>query len=179
MREIPTRALSILQPWAHAIVHLGKRIENRAWRNGCDFRGEILIHASKAVGTVEAFDAAATFIGEVAGHAVDFAYVDDRSRWRPRTDLSRGGIVGRARIVGVVDDRRCSKRWRARIGAPAFADEIRDLTDTERSWWTGGFALVLADVEPLPFVPCAGALGLWTVPPPVRGAIAVGMRRAG
>lgn len=32
---------------------------------------------------------------------------------------------------------------------------------------------VLADVEPLPFVPCKGALGLWTVPEEVRAAIAV------
>ena len=39
------------------------RIENRDWR-GCASRCEILIHASKGVGTVEAFVAAAQFIGE-------------------------------------------------------------------------------------------------------------------
>lgn len=29
-------------------------------------------------------------------------------------------------------------------------------------WWMGGYALVLADVEPTPLVACKGSLGLWT-----------------
>ncbi len=185
MREIPTRALSILQPWAHAIVHLGKRIENRAWRNGCDFRGEILIHASKGVGSIDAFDSAVEAVRDAVMSRdgeeqwMDLREVIDQGedmRWRPSDLLMRGGIVGRARIAGVVDNKRCNNRWRARIGAPTFAD-TRDLTPEEHAWWTGGFALVLADVEPLPFVPCPGALGLWTVPPPVRAAIAVEVAR--
>lgn len=39
------KALSLTQPWAHAVVHLGKRVENRDWP-GCSFRGPFLIHAS-------------------------------------------------------------------------------------------------------------------------------------
>lgn len=49
------KALSLTQPWAHAVVHLGKRVENRDWR-GCSFRGPFLIHASKSVGTIADFD---------------------------------------------------------------------------------------------------------------------------
>ncbi len=180
MRDVPTRALSILQPWAHAIVHLGKRIENRDWRTGCSYRGEILIHASKGIGSIDAFDSAVETIRatvaedswlDFLGECID---PGDDDRWRPSDFLPRGGIVGRARIVGVIDNQRCSEQWRARIGAPAFADEIRDLTPDEAAWWTGGFALVLADVEPVPFVACQGALGLWTVTPDVRAAIARG-----
>src|SRR5580693_2266204 len=37
------KALSIQQPWAWAILYLGKRIENRTWSS--DFRGPIYIHA--------------------------------------------------------------------------------------------------------------------------------------
>lgn len=39
------KALSIRQPWAHAIIHMGKDIENRKWAT--EHRGPLLIHASK------------------------------------------------------------------------------------------------------------------------------------
>jgi hypothetical protein len=38
------KALSIKQPWVHAILHEGKNIENRRWST--NFRGWIAIHAS-------------------------------------------------------------------------------------------------------------------------------------
>lgn len=41
----PRLALSIRQPWAWAILHAGKDIENRTWPTR--FRGRILIHAAK------------------------------------------------------------------------------------------------------------------------------------
>jgi hypothetical protein len=37
------KALSIRQPWAWAILYLGKRVENRTWRTR--FQGKIYIHA--------------------------------------------------------------------------------------------------------------------------------------
>ena len=39
-----TKALSIMQPWAHLVVAGVKRIENRTWTT--DYRGLVLIHAS-------------------------------------------------------------------------------------------------------------------------------------
>jgi hypothetical protein len=38
------KALTIRQPWAHAVVHLGKDVENRSWR--ANYKGLVLIHAS-------------------------------------------------------------------------------------------------------------------------------------
>ena len=38
------KCLSILQPWAWAIIHGGKDVENRTWRTA--YRGPLLIHAS-------------------------------------------------------------------------------------------------------------------------------------
>jgi hypothetical protein len=38
------KAMSIKQPWVHAILHEGKDIENRSWQR--DFRGWLAIHAS-------------------------------------------------------------------------------------------------------------------------------------
>lgn len=54
-------------------------------------------------------------------------------------DLPTGGIVGVATIVDCV-------------------------TDYPSRWFDGPFGFVLAQARPLPFVPCRGALGLWTVP---------------
>lgn len=38
-------SISIRQPWAYAIIFMGKNIENRTWRT--NYRGKVLIHASK------------------------------------------------------------------------------------------------------------------------------------
>jgi len=48
------KALSIRQPWAWAILHAGKDIENRDWR--CKVRGRVLVHASKGMTRAELMD---------------------------------------------------------------------------------------------------------------------------
>jgi len=40
------KAISIKQPWVHAILHEGKDIENRSWQR--KFRGWVAIHASQS-----------------------------------------------------------------------------------------------------------------------------------
>lgn len=45
MSDLPTKALSIMQPWAALIVHGVKDVENRSWPT--KFRGLVLIHAGK------------------------------------------------------------------------------------------------------------------------------------
>ncbi len=85
------KALSIRPPWAHAIAHLGKRIENRTWRT--HYRGLVLIHASS---TMNASDVAALekVIGRPIGH-----------------DFTRGAIVAVAEIVDCVDASSAPGRW--------------------------------------------------------------------
>lgn len=141
-----------------------KRIENRVAWKGCTYRGPILLHAAKSVGTIDDFDETCETIARniSSGAFVDYgvmrlktevAQEDARGTWRPHPKLPRGGIVGRARIVGVVRNEE------------SFADYLKlGGDDRQRAWWFGGFALVLADVEPLPFVPWKGALGLFEVP---------------
>jgi hypothetical protein len=42
------KALTLLRPWAYAITHLGKRVENRTWRPSAAMIGvQIAIHAGK------------------------------------------------------------------------------------------------------------------------------------
>ena len=40
----PKKIITIKQPWAWAIIHIGKDIENRKWRT--KFRGRVFIHSS-------------------------------------------------------------------------------------------------------------------------------------
>jgi len=84
--EIPanTRAISVRQPWAHAIAYAGKRIENRTW--GTAYRGPLLIHASLSY-EEDAWDE----VEEIAGMAI------------PDT-LDCGGILAIADLVDVVTE---------------------------------------------------------------------------
>lgn len=46
-------ALTVLQPWAHAILHLGKEVENRCWLPPARLLGQwIAVHAGRRVDTV-------------------------------------------------------------------------------------------------------------------------------
>lgn len=89
--DLPPLAISIRQPWAHAILHLGKDIENRNWKTS--FRGPVCIHAAKGCTDAE-FNVAATFIG--------WARLS-RPGLSPR-DYPRGGIVGVVEIVDCVSE---------------------------------------------------------------------------
>src|SRR4051812_12224493 len=84
------KALSIRQPWAHAIVSLGKDVENRSWNT--TFRGAVLIHAGLEDDR-EGYGALRRIlesIGQYPQQGID-----------PK-DLRRGGIVGQAEIIDCV-----------------------------------------------------------------------------
>jgi hypothetical protein len=144
------RALSLWQPWAFAVTHLGKRIENRTAWKGCNVRGPFLIHASKGSGTQEDFNGALETITRIVG--------DDHPSWGPGIYLPRGGIVGAAIVDGVI------------ANEADFAAYAANRAEVQRAWWFGGFALVLRDVIPLPFRPWKGKQGWFDVPAdPVMG----------
>ena len=83
------RALSVRQPYAWAILHGGKDIENRTWHS--EFRGPVLIHAG------------------LHWHAVGPAELARRMNLAIPSELPLGGIVGMVEIVDCVD--RHSSRW--------------------------------------------------------------------
>lgn len=91
--ELPDMALSIRQPWAWAIVNLGKNIENRSWYT--NFRGPFLLHAAKNFTSREYVD------GIMYSERVCDAKYHGVSTPRP-DDLERGGIVGMAKLVDCV-----------------------------------------------------------------------------
>ena len=69
------RCLTVRQPWAYAIMHLGKDVENRARNIVGKYRGPLLIHVSLTVEPAGLDPRIAQAIGERwrghgAGHPV-------------------------------------------------------------------------------------------------------------
>ncbi len=90
------KTLSILQPWAHAILHFRKDIENRDWRT--NFRGRFLIHVGKGFDEDgQQFLLRMDMRGELPGGVP------------PRSMYLRGGILGSAVLRDCV--RASDSRW--------------------------------------------------------------------
>lgn len=141
MITLPSLALSVRQPWAWAIIHAGKTIENRSWNRryasahgpALDFRGRVCIHAGKGMTRDEYLDAASC-IRSASGIAVPAPHL-----------LPRGGIIGTVEIVDVV-------------------------RKSDSPWFFGPVGLVLKDPEPVDFIPCRGALSYFEWQPDPDGA---------
>jgi len=81
--EVP-RVLTVRQPWAWAIIHAGKDVENRSWRT--NHRGLLLIHAGQR------FDPAGeAFIRELGLNLTEAARITGR-------------IIGSVDVADVVRD---------------------------------------------------------------------------
>jgi hypothetical protein len=94
MTVLPTIALSVRQPWAWAIIHAGKPVENRSaaalrHMNFDRCRSGLAIHASKGM-TREEYEDAAEFMATLGVTCP------------PAASLERGGIVGVVDVAGTV-----------------------------------------------------------------------------
>lgn len=87
------RTLSVKQPWAWAILHGGKDIENRSKRT--HVRGTITLHASASAPDGEAL-----------------RWLRDTHGLVPPSELPRGAVVGIVDIVDCVDD--SASAWASR-----------------------------------------------------------------
>jgi hypothetical protein len=136
------------------MLHAGKLVENRRWNTS--FRGTFLLHAAKSW-DAEAFDTIA-YVARVNGVSLP-------SPLPGRKAIASGGIVGRARLVGVLPptgtllDSNTLDAGRAECRRRGLS-----VPDSTLRWHFGDqFGFVLADVEPLPFVALRGALGFFEV----------------
>lgn len=137
------RAITVKQPWAWAIAHGGKTVENRS--QGTRYRGTLLIHAGKAWSQRGEYD-----------HRV-------RDAWRLEhpelagaigifdLHVPAGSVVAVAQLVDSHPDAGCCRPW----GESSYTEAGgRERTDVHH--------LVLEDVLALERpVPARGALGLW------------------
>lgn len=115
------KALSIRQPWAWLIANGHKDIENRSWPTR--YRGQFLIHAAKGMTRAE-YEDAADLSAQLGVTIPSF------------DSLKRGGIVGRATIIGCVED-------------------------SPSPWFFGRHGFVIRGAETLPFQPMRGRLGFF------------------
>jgi hypothetical protein len=92
------KAISIRQPWAWAILHAGKDIENRDRR--WNLRGRIVVHASATMTRAEmaAIDDIASFTGLKVPIVADF-----------RAGGLLGALIGTVEIIDCV--REYPSRW--------------------------------------------------------------------
>lgn len=86
------KALSIRQPWAWAIIHAGKDIENRDWPT--NLRGRIAIHAS-ATWPKPDYEIDVDVIRRITGKPVP-----------PRDEFMLGAIIGTVNLTNCVGSSR-------------------------------------------------------------------------
>lgn len=163
------RAITVRQPWARAIVHGGKDVENRSRNIAGSYRGPVAIHAAKLIDeggqhsplVRDAWVGPTRMAIDPDPRKIGFYYdVPDRRAF------AYGAIIG---VVDLVD-----------VHSPAT-----DLRHDEHCEYQDGSIcsvwarldqhhLVLANPRPLPKpIPYRGRLGLWTVPADVAGELAV------
>lgn len=145
--NLPTVAISIMQPWAWLIVNGHKDIENRDWRT--KRRGPVLIHTGLKRDTwahEALLEGRCPASGEPISDELRLAYTRADGA-QPVSKVQRGGIVGVATITGCVDD-------------------------SDSRWFVGRYGFTLADARPLPFMPMKGKLSFFDAtydPPPEPG----------
>lgn len=155
------RALTVIQPWAHLIVHGPKRVENRDWPPHGMAAGDYLaIHAGKKV------DA------DCWAGAVDTALAADLLGSLPLLDdllkvpaRQRGERFGQRRAYV---ERACA--YSAVVGVARLAGVERANPGGD-PWWFGSVGWRLEDVVAIEPVPCPGKQGLWELPPEVYATV--------
>lgn len=149
------KVLSLRQPWANAVVFGGKRIENRRWNT--KFRGEFLIHAAKAMPD----DYYEDTVQWMAQAGLVFPTPD-------RDTIKRGGIIGIARLDGVL---RPKSGKLVSEDEAAFSAHHPDAAEILKWWMPEQYGFVLRDVRPLPFLPMRGALSFFDAPADMEAAV--------
>lgn len=145
------KAISLRQPWLHAVLHYGKMLENRPWNT--NLRGEFLLHAALGMEDEE-YAVAEDFIANALGWTGDAQRVAFRTDFKARDQ--RGGIVGRARLVDVLPP----------CNATAKSGQISIFNKPCTHTWhiPEQYAFVLQDVQTTRFVSLKGLPGFFSVP---------------
>ena len=148
------RVLTVRQPWAWAIIHGGKDVENRTRNIAGGYRGPVAIHAGLAKFEQH----------NMASHALRAAHGTETD-----TRMLYGCVIGVADLVDahLVGDPGC----KAPAMCSAWAQRQEDFTDVERPAYRMAH-FRLADPRPLPRpISVAGRLGLWRPDADLEAAI--------
>lgn len=137
------RILTVRQPWAWAIIHGGKDVENRVRNIAGDYRGPVAIHVAQAYADDWQSD---TLAGVMNAHS---GVHDEPQPWRDHAGM----------IVGVVD---ITDVHLGSIRPGCCWDDRQGLYDRCSPWGDDdAYHLALANPRPLREpIPYRGALGL-------------------
>lgn len=148
------RVLTVQQPWAWAIIHGGKDIENRTqlW----SYRGPLAIHAGARL-SERGCDLIPDLLDQTRPELLA-PYADEQ--------LTMGAIIGTVQLVDVhpaepeIPSDSGSGLWAAACCDSPWAEQSYEEHDgrTRRDITH----LVLEDPRPVDPIPCKGRLGLWT-----------------
>jgi len=131
------KAISVRQPWAWAIIHGGKDIENRNWKT--NYRGPLAIHAGKS------FDfTRAELRGVIQG--LYGKWLQETIYRFQHSDDVRGAIIGVVDLIDCIPSFRCDSPWKAGDDPDYFC-------------WK------LANPRAVEPIPIKGQLGIWTLAP--------------
>lgn len=153
------RILTVRQPWAWAIIHGGKDVENRPRNIAGSYRGPVAIHAGLRYDDGWASDALADAMNNHAG------VWDEPQPWRAQIGAASGAIIG---VVDLVDVHKCAGTPTPRprcyeATSNGFTEAVKAGTGL-CSPWADQFSenhLVLANPRLLAVpIPYRGALGL-------------------
>lgn len=171
------RVLTVRQPWAWAIIHGGKDVENRTRNIAGSYRGPVAIHAGKEVDIMDI--AKPEIVGAVFAARLNYGPGD------PRTfkESPRGAIIGVVDLVDVHRGRNADGKpptcWRPAdtLGWVPWDDREpftwndetgeTDTIESECSPWAmrDHYHLMLANPRPIEPIPAKGRLGLWRPAP--------------
>lgn len=140
------RGLTLHRPWTWAILHAGKRVENRGWPPPA---------RQLPLGDLIALHAGKTWDADGA------AWIRDEFDVQPVQERA-GTIVGVARLIG----------WSGPAGTNLQSERRAEVDAALQSEWLfGPYGWVLGDVATIEPIPWKGALGLWCLPDDLRAEV--------
>ncbi len=141
----PTKAITLHQPWAWALLHAGKDIENRVWWKG--FTGELAVHAGK----------------EMDLSAITF-FVKWGIPWPDKDALVFGAVIGAVTVTGAHNSAAC-------VRTSTWGHLHPEGPYTCSKWAQGGATgdkpmmhWDITNPRPCTPVPCRGFQKLWNLP---------------
>lgn len=153
----PVPAISLREPWAAAVAFLGKDVENRS-RWPFEYRGPILIHASRTQFVEEDFEVLRAIAAEDGFSEEELADLD------PQSETFVAGLFGFGEIVAVA------------MLSDVFSrdDDVPEDHPVDESPWAddkSGYWLYFSEVVPVLAVEFNGADGMFKVPYEVAVAL--------
>jgi hypothetical protein len=145
------KALTLWPEWIPAILHYGKRVENRPWRPSCAL-SNLALHSGMRVGGGQLRQSAIEDVADVATEATGRVVLASDIE----AHLTLGAIVALVDVTG-------------------YRQDADDIAEEQRPWFFGPWGWVLDNLQPLVEpIPCRGHQGLWPVPRDIEAEV---MRR--